>query len=90
MAGIQAEPDGDVGQLGGELAHYMQLFESPAELRPSANRILDQQHQLPQFQSARRLSDPFQKMHDPLLDGVALVVPGMCDQVFRANRHRAD
>ena len=75
--------------LGREFAHHVQLLEAPAELRARADRVLDQQHEFPQLQPACRLAHAFEKMHDPLLHRVALVVAGMRDQILGADRHGA-
>ena len=87
MAGIEAEPDRHVCKLGGEFAHHVQFFEAPAELRARPHCILDQQRQVPQLQPLRGRRYAFQEMHDPLLDGVALVIPRMRDQILRADRY---
>src|SRR5262249_11273731 len=72
------------GQARRELAHHLQLFETAAELRPRADSVFEQQHELSELESLCRFGDALEEVEHALLDREAFVVARMRDEVFGA------
>ena len=75
--------------LRGVIANRVQLFEAAADLRAGADRIFEQQHQLPNWRPCAAAATPSMKVQNALLERLAFVIAGMRDKVLGADRDGA-
>src|SRR5579863_5396723 len=82
MAGIETEADREIGHLRRVLAQDVKLLKAAAELRACARGVFKQQHELAESKALRGRGHVFEDIENSLLEGLALVIAGMRDQVI--------
>ena len=88
MAGVDAESDLEIDELGRELAHHAQFLESAPQGRAGARRVFEQHRELARVETLRRFGQRPDDRIDALLHRVPLAVAGVRNQVFGADRQR--